>query len=62
MIAPASRNESQTAEPATAPAWPRSAKMPAPTIAPTPRNAAPMTVSCFGGVLLGGRGSVGRHQ
>ena len=38
--APAMRNEIQTAEPATSPAAPRSAKIPAPTIAPTPMNAA----------------------
>ena len=42
---PARRKESHVAAPATAPAWPRSAKMPAPTIDPTPRKAAPMTVS-----------------
>ena len=42
---PASRNESQTADPATAPASPSSAKMPAPTIAPIPRNAAPRTLT-----------------
>ena len=41
---PASRNESQTADPATAPASPSSAKMPAPTIAPMPRKAAPRTL------------------
>jgi hypothetical protein len=34
------RNESQTAAPATSPAAPSSAKMPAPTIEPTPMNAA----------------------
>ena len=39
-ITPASRNDSQTAAPATSPAAPRSEKMPAPTIAPTPMNAA----------------------
>src|SRR5918995_581711 len=42
---PASRNESQTAAPATVPASPSSAKMPAPTIAPMPRKAAPRTVT-----------------
>jgi hypothetical protein len=39
-IAPASWNESQTAAPATWPAAPSSEKMPAPTMAPTPMNAA----------------------
>jgi hypothetical protein len=39
-IAPAIRNESHTAAPATSPAAPSSEKMPAPTIAPTPMNAA----------------------
>src|SRR5215217_2079500 len=42
------RNESHSAEPAIAPAWPSSAKMPAPTIAPSPRNAAPRTPMRFG--------------
>ena len=37
---PASTNDSQTAAPATSPAAPNSEKMPAPTIAPTPMNAA----------------------
>ena len=37
---PASANDSQTAAPATSPAAPSSEKMPAPTIAPTPMNAA----------------------
>jgi hypothetical protein len=37
---PARRNDSQTAEPATSPALPRSEKIPAPTIAPTPMNEA----------------------
>jgi hypothetical protein len=41
---PASRKEIHTADPATAPASPSRAKMPAPTIDPTPRNAAPRTV------------------
>ncbi len=41
---PARRNESQTADPATAPASPSSAKMPAPTMAPMPRKAAPRTL------------------
>ena len=39
-IAPASRNESQTAAPATSPAAPSNEKMPTPTMAPTPMNAA----------------------
>ena len=37
---PAIMNESQTAAPATSPAGPSSEKIPAPTIAPTPMNAA----------------------
>ena len=37
---PASANATQTALPATSPAVPSSEKMPAPTIAPTPMNAA----------------------
>src|SRR5690242_5814517 len=37
-MAPASRNDNQTADPATSPAAPSSAKIPAPTIAPTPMN------------------------
>ena len=37
---PAIRNDIQTAESAIAPASPRRAKMPAPTIAPTPMNTA----------------------
>ena len=37
---PAIRNESQTAAPATAPASPSKAKIPAPTIAAIPMNAA----------------------
>ena len=48
---PARRKESQTADPATVPASPSSAKMPAPTIAPMPRKAAPRTVmSGVGGI------------
>src|SRR3954471_2590250 len=39
-MTPARRNEIQTAAPATSPAAPSSEKMPAPTIAPTPMNAA----------------------
>ena len=38
--APAIRNDSHTAAPATSPAAPSSEKIPAPTIAPTPMNAA----------------------
>ena len=37
---PARRNEIQTAEPATSPAVPSRAKIPAPTMEPTPMNAA----------------------
>src|SRR6516164_1255390 len=37
---PAIRNDSHTAAPATSPAAPSSAKIPAPTIAPTPMKAA----------------------
>src|SRR6188508_2132283 len=39
-IPPASRNDSQTAAPATSPAAPSSEKIPAPTIAATPMKAA----------------------
>src|SRR5215204_4501530 len=39
-IAPARRNEIHTAAPATSPAAPSNEKIPAPTIAPTPMNAA----------------------
>ena len=46
-IAPAMRNDSQTAGPATAPAAPSSAKMPAPTIDPTPMKVAWATVIRF---------------
>ena len=41
---PAMRNESQTADPATAPAAPSRAKIPAPTIDPTPMKVACITV------------------
>lgn len=41
---PAIRNDSQTAAPATAPAAPRRAKIPAPTIEPTPMYVACSTV------------------
>src|SRR5690349_13256155 len=44
---PARRNDSQTAAPATAPAAPSSAKIPAPTIDPTPMNAAWRTLRCL---------------
>src|SRR5690349_9454384 len=43
--APARRNDTHTAAPATSPAAPRSAKIPAPTIDPTPMNAAWRTLS-----------------
>ena len=39
-ITPAMRNEIHTAAPATSPAVPSSEKIPAPTIEPTPMNAA----------------------
>src|SRR6476646_679089 len=45
---PAMRNDSQTAAPATSPAAPRRAKMPAPTMAPTPIKAACRMLRCFG--------------
>src|SRR6516164_6788159 len=45
--APARRNDTHTAAPATAPAAPRSAKIPAPTIDPTPMNAAWRTLRCL---------------
>src|SRR6478736_4087952 len=57
-IAPASRNESQTAAPATSPAAPRREKIPAPTIAPTPMNAACRIVKDFGGAEFGVGASV----
>src|SRR4051812_30934041 len=41
---PAIRNDNHTAAPATAPASPRRAKMPAPTMEPTPMKTAPLTV------------------
>src|SRR5262252_2334182 len=44
--APARRNDTHTAAPATSPAAPRSAKIPAPTIDPTPMNAAWRTLRC----------------
>src|SRR5215467_10280697 len=47
-MTPAIRNDSHTAAPATAPAAPSSAKIPAPTIAPTPMNAACRTFKCLG--------------
>src|SRR6478672_11298284 len=48
-MAPAIRNDTQTAAPATAPAAPSSAKISAPTIAPTPMKAACRTVRYFCG-------------
>src|ERR1700751_5930598 len=45
--APAMRNDSHTAAPATVPAAPSSAKIPAPTIDPTPMNAAWRTLRCL---------------
>src|SRR5499427_3207051 len=45
--APAMRNDSHTAAPATAPAAPSRAKIPAPTIEPTPMNAAWRTLRCL---------------
>src|SRR6186713_864863 len=47
-MSPPIRNDTQTAEPATFPASPNRAKMPAPTIAPTPRNVALETVRVLG--------------
>ena len=46
VTSPARRNESQTADPAMTAAWPRRAKIPAPTIEPMPMNAAPRTLMC----------------
>ena len=46
-MTPAIRNDSHTAAPATSPAAPSSAKIPAPTIAPTPMNAACRTDRYF---------------
>src|SRR3954447_7125644 len=51
---PAIANESQTAAPASSPAAPSSEKMPAPTIAPTPMNAACRIESDGGGGDGGG--------
>ncbi len=48
-MAPAIRNDTHTAAPATSPAAPSSAKIPAPTIAPTPMKAAWRTVRYFCG-------------
>ena len=45
-MTPASANDTQTALPATSPAAPSSEKIPAPTIAPTPMNAAWRVVTC----------------
>src|SRR5215467_12176131 len=45
--APAMRNDSHTAAPATARAAPSRAKMPAPTIDPTPMNAAWRMLRCL---------------
>src|SRR5215472_1572799 len=45
--APARRNDTHTAAPATSPAAPSSAKIPAPTIDPTPMNAAWRTLRCL---------------
>ena len=49
---PAIRNDSHTADPATAPAAPSRAKIPAPTIEPTPMNVAWMTVIRFFGTVV----------
>src|SRR5436190_18466719 len=48
-MTPAIRNDSHTAAPATSPAAPSSAKIPAPTIAPTPMKAAWRTDRYFCG-------------
>ncbi len=45
---PPTRNEIQTAEPATAPASPSSAKIPAPIIEPIPSTVAPRSVRVRG--------------
>ena len=45
-------NESQTAAPATAPASPSSAKMPAPIIEPMPSTVDPRTVRAFFGCAV----------
>ena len=55
-MAPAIRNDTHTAAPATAPAAPSSAKIPAPTIDPTPMNAASRTDRYF---LSGGEPASG---
>src|SRR4051812_12207301 len=49
-MTPAMRNEIHTAAPATSPAVPSSEKIPAPTIEPTPMNAAWRTFNFFGAV------------
>ena len=48
-----SRNETQTAAPATAPASPSSAKMPAPIMEPIPSTVAPGTDIVFDGAAAG---------
>ena len=60
-MAPAMRNEIQTAEPATSPAAPSSEKMPAPTMAPTPMNAAWRTPN-EPSPRLGSGGAVARRR
>src|ERR1700751_4158456 len=56
-MTPAIRNDSHTAAPAIAPAAPSSAKIPAPTIAPTPMNAACRTDRYFLPASSAGGGS-----
>ena len=50
------RNDTHTAAPATSPAAPSSEKMPAPTMAPTPMNAAWRVVSDASGIGIGRTG------
>src|SRR6476659_3861148 len=60
---PASANDSHTAEPATAAVVPRSEKMPAPTIAPTPMKAASRVDTYrVRGVSVEAIGSLGLHS
>ena len=60
---PASANDSHTAEPATSAVVPRSEKMPAPTIAPTPMKAASRVDTYrVRGVSVEAIGSLGLHS
>src|SRR4051812_31198498 len=58
-ITPASRKDSHTADPATSPAAPSRAKIPAPTIAPTPMNEACTRVIRRSGTWSGAAGVLG---